>query len=93
MNTSIALSNKKENVNMRDFSIECVGNQAIIKVNLSFMNIESVNRMIERLRVEELVKKADFSDEITEIGIEIKNNWWQKNREHYLRGVVNANCD
>ncbi|MBF0241355.1 MAG: hypothetical protein HQK64_02620 [Desulfamplus sp.] len=55
-----ASANKKENVNMKDFSIACVGNQAIIKVDLSFINIKSLNKMIERLRIEELVKKADF---------------------------------
>ncbi|MBF0230303.1 MAG: hypothetical protein HQK64_02640 [Desulfamplus sp.] len=85
---NIASANKKENVNKSNFSIECVGNQAVIKVDLSFVNIESLNKMIERLRIEELIKKADFRGDIAEIGSDIKKSWWQKNREHYLRGVI-----
>lgn len=78
---------------MKDFSIQSDGNQAIIKIDLSFINIESLNRLFERLRTEQLIQKADFSDEITEIGTEIKQNWWQKNREQYLKGIINADCD
>jgi len=41
----------------------------VITVNLSFMNIDSLNRMIERMRLEKLIQKADFSDEVSETGI------------------------
>ncbi len=73
---------------MKTFSIQSFGNQAVITVDLSFINIEILNRFFERLQVEQLVQKADFSDEIMEIGTEIKQNWWQKNREEYLKGIV-----
>ncbi|QTA81327.1 Uncharacterized protein dnl_36600 [Desulfonema limicola] len=73
---------------MKTFSIQSFGNQAVITVDLSFINIETLNRLFERLQVEQLVQKADFSDEIMEIGTEIKQNWWQKNREEYLKGIV-----
>ncbi len=78
---------------MRNFSIQSVGNQAVITVDLSFINIESLNRLFERLRVEQLIRKADFSDEVNGIGKEIKHSWWQKNREQYLKGIANADCD
>jgi len=78
---------------MKNFDIQCVGNQAVITVNLSFMNIDSLNRMIEQLRFEELIQNADFSDEVMEIGTEIKQEWWKKNREQYLKGIINADCD
>ncbi len=73
---------------MKNFSIQSLGNQAVITVDLSFINIESLNRLFERLRVEQLVQKADFSDEVMEIGKEIKQNWWRKNREEYLKGII-----
>lgn len=78
---------------MKSFSIQSVGNQAVITVDLSFMNIGSLNRLFERLRTEQLIQKADFEDEVAEIGREIKQGWWQKNRENYLKGIVNADCD
>jgi hypothetical protein len=89
---SVSVSGRKEK-NMKNFSIQSVGNQAVITVDLSFINIESFNRLFERLRTEQLIQKADFSDEITEIGTEIKQSWWQKNREQYLKGIINADCD
>ncbi len=78
---------------MKTFSIQSFGNQAVITVDLSFINIETLNRFFERLQVEQLVQKANFSDEIMEIGTEIKQSWWQKNREEYLKGIINADCD
>ena len=78
---------------MTNFSIKSVGRQAVITVDLSFINIESLNRIFERLRTEQLIQKADFSEKIAEVGSEIKQSWWQKNREQYLNGMVNADCD
>jgi len=81
---------------MENFSIQSVGNQAIITIDLSFINIESLNRLFERLQTEQLIQKAKFSSEITKIGTEIKQSWWQKNREQYLKGITNADnadCD
>ena len=78
---------------MEDFSIRSVGNQAIIKVDLSFMDIESLNRLFDRLRVEHLVRKADFGDNIAEIGSEIKGNWWEKSGKMYLEGTTHADRD
>lgn len=75
---------------MENFSIQSVGNRAVITVDLSFMNVESLNRFFERLRAEQLIRKAKFSDKIAEIGSEIKENWWQENREAYLEGINDA---
>ncbi len=78
---------------MKNFRIQSVGNEAVITVDLSFINIESLNRLFERLRTEQLIQKADFNDNITEIGPEIKQNWWRKNKERYLQDIVDADCD
>ena len=78
---------------MNDFSIQAVGNEAIITVDLSLMDIESLNVVFERLRTEQLIKKADFTEDIIEIGEELKRGWWEKNRERYLKGAGNADRD
>jgi hypothetical protein len=78
---------------METFNIQAIGNQAIITVDLSFIDIKSLNRIFERLRIEQLIRKADFNDSVTEIGTEIKANWWKNNQEHYLQGLNNADCD
>ncbi len=78
---------------MKNFSIQSIGNQAVITVDLSLISIESLNRLFERLRTEELIQEAGFSDSLVEIGKEIKQSWWRKNREQYLQGALNADCD
>jgi hypothetical protein len=78
---------------MKNFSIQSIGNQAVITVDLSLISIESLNRLFERLRTEELIQEAGFNDSLVEISKEIKQSWWRKNREQYLQGVLNADCD
>ena len=78
---------------MKNFSIQSIGNQAVITVDLSLISIESLNWLFERLRTEELIQEAGFNDNLVEIGTEIKQSWWRKNRERYLKGAVDANCD
>ncbi|MBF0226857.1 MAG: hypothetical protein HQK76_15515 [Desulfobacterales bacterium] len=78
---------------MQNFNIQSSGNQVVITVDLSFINIDSLNKLFEKLRIEQLIQKANFNDKVTDIGKEIKQNWWQKNKELYLKDVINANCD
>ena len=84
---------RKKDKDMQEFSIKSTGNQVVITFDRTFVDIESLNWIFRRLRVEELIHKADFSDEIVDLGAEIKRNWWQKNKEQYLEGVFNENSD
>ena len=78
---------------MKTFNIQSIGNQAVITVDLSFIDLESLNQLFERLRTEQLIQQAEFSDELAEIGTEIKQSWWCRNREQYLQGALNAGRD
>ena len=78
---------------MQDFSIQTVGDQIVITVDRALMSIESLNWLFDRMRVEQLVKKANFREEIVELGTEIKQDWWRKNREQYLEGISDADRD
>ena len=78
---------------MQDFSIQSRGDQIVITVDRSLMSLESLNRLFERMRVEQLVKKANFRDDVVEIGTEIKRDWWRKNREQYLEGIADSDRD
>ena len=78
---------------MKNFSIQSVGNQAVITVDLSLISMESLNRLFERLQTEELIQQAGFDDNLVEIGGEIKRSWWRKNREWYLQGALDADRD
>ncbi len=78
---------------MQNFNIQSRGDQIVITIDRSLMELESFNRLFERMRVEQLVQKANFSDDVIEIGTEIKRDWWRKNREQYLEGVADADRD
>ncbi|MCP4397710.1 MAG: hypothetical protein GY801_10475 [bacterium] len=69
---------------MQDFNIQSRGDQIVITVDRSLMSLESLNRLFERMRVEQLVKNANFCDDVVEIDTEIKRDWWRKNREQHL---------
>ena len=76
---------------MQNFTIRSIGSEIVITIDRSLMPIESLNYLFERLRVEELVRKADFSDELENIGAEITENWWRQYGSQYLQGVTDAN--
>ncbi|MCP4404579.1 MAG: hypothetical protein GY801_45665 [bacterium] len=78
---------------MQNFNIQSRGDQIVITIDRSLMGLESFNRLFERMRVEQLVQKANFSDDVIEIGTEIKRDWWRKNREQYLEGIADADRD
>lgn len=78
---------------MQTFSMNSVGNQVVITIDRSLISIDSLNKLFERLRLEELIKKANFSEEVLEIGKEIKSEWWQKNKKRYLEGISDVDSD
>lgn len=78
---------------MQDFRIQSLGDQIVITVDRSLLSIEAFNWFFERMRVEQLVKKAHFRDDIVDVGTAIHRDWWRKNREQYLEGIPDANGD
>ena len=61
--------------------------EMIINIPKSSVAPEVIMRILERFRFEELIQKADFQEDIEDIGEEIKADWWSKNRDKYLRGI------
>jgi hypothetical protein len=72
---------------MSGIDIKTIKDQVIIMIDSSLINIDFLNNLYSRVRVEELVKKAKFDDKVVKIGEEIKGEWWRKNRIKYLPKV------
>lgn len=72
---------------MEGFSISSSGNQIVITIDRSLVDINFVNNLVARLRVEQLIKKANFVEEILNVADEIKKEWWEKNKKSYLEGI------
>lgn len=73
---------------MSDFKIASVGDQVVITVDRSLMPMESLNWLFERLRVEQLIQQADFSEDVVNISAEITEDWWRQHRAQYLEGIA-----
>lgn len=74
-------------VNYNGFKIENIGKEVVIKIDRESINYEQILKYIEKIRIEYLAEKADFSDEIMDLGEEIKAEWWNKNKDEYMNGV------
>lgn len=56
----------------------------LISIDKSFIEKDFIMRLMNRIRIEYLAKKVDFDESIESLGEEIKENWWNKNKERLL---------
>jgi phage gp29-like protein len=73
---------------MTAIQVNSTATETIINIPKTAVAPEIVMRILERIRFEELIQKADFQEDIESIGEEIKADWWQRNRDKYLRGLA-----
>lgn len=69
---------------MEAFEIKTTKDKLIITVDRSAVDVRAVTNLVKRLRVEQLVKKANFDDDILELAERIKKDWWKKNKKRFL---------
>lgn len=70
---------------MNGYEVTSLDNKVVVSMDKSLMDKEYVLKILERLRLEYLAKKADFDESVMELSKEIKTDWWQKNRESFLK--------
>ena len=59
--------------------------QFLISLDRSVIKKETLLRLLEMLRLEMLAERVDFDPGIEELGEEIVADWWEKNKETYLK--------
>jgi hypothetical protein len=69
---------------MEVFEIETKRNKLIITIDKSSVDAVFLANLLNRLRVEQLIKKAEFDEGVLELSRKIKKNWWAKNKKKYL---------
>ncbi len=69
---------------MEAISLESKDDQFLITIDKNSINTEVVVQLINRLRMEYLVEKAAFEDDIEKLGEEIKSEWWSNNKSRLL---------
>lgn len=76
---------------METLEIKSTKDKFIITIDRSTVNARVLTNLIKRLRLEQLVQKANFDDDIVELGEQIKKDWWKKNKKRFLE--ENGNGD
>jgi hypothetical protein len=56
-------------------------------------NVDILLRFIDRLEIEQSVKKIDFSKDVIKIADDIKSRWWQANKKRFLKRTRNESSN
>jgi hypothetical protein len=75
---------------MDDFRVKSTDKEIQITINRSLVDIAAINNLLARLRVEQIVKKANFTEAVVKVADEIKKSWWEKNKERYIEGSLDG---
>lgn len=62
--------------------------KAILRFPKQLMSSAYVQEFLERLRIEAIMDKSQLTEEQAwELSEEIKQEWWQKNKKKFLKGI------
>jgi len=78
---------------MKAINLESNNSAYLLSIDKNAIDKEVLVELIERIRLEYLVKKADFDEDIETLGEEIKENWWSKNKQRLLGDILNNEED
>ena len=72
---------------MKGLNIQSESDQIIITISKNKFDENYLLKMIERMNIEYLAKKADFDERVLDIAEEINENWWKENERNFLKNV------
>lgn len=75
---------------MEVFEVESRENKLIITIDKSSVDKVFLTNLLNRLRIEQLIKKAKFDEGILDLSKKIKKEWWAKNKKKYLEDGGNG---
>ena len=75
---------------MEVFEVESRENKLIITIDKSSVDKVFLTNLLNRLRIEQLIKKAEFDEGILDLSKKIKKEWWAKNKKKYLENGGNG---
>ena len=69
---------------MKAFGIKAKKNKPIITIDKSSVDAGFFANLLNRLRVEQLIKKAEFDEGILDLSRKMKKDWLAKNKKRFL---------
>lgn len=63
-------------------------NQLIITIDKQQYTPIFIDRLIKRLELELILSKSEAQEaDLTQLANDIKSEWWEKNKDSYMKGV------
>lgn len=78
---------------MEALSIRSTETKVIITIDKSSVDNDFLNGLFNRLKTEQLLKKADFNEDVLKLSDEIKNDWWEKNKKNFIDEMDDENSN
>ncbi|MDP5121732.1 MAG: hypothetical protein NWQ46_09070 [Spirosomaceae bacterium] len=72
---------------MSSLTIENTGEEMLIRFNRNTFDNGYLLSLLKRLEIESTAQNAQFSVEIGQLADEIDSDWWEKNKDSFLKGV------
>ncbi len=73
---------------MQGLEITSDSKKLVFSIDKSNFSEQVLLEITKIVRLEYLIEKAGFSDEVINIGNEIKSDWWEKNKEQYTSRLL-----
>ncbi len=70
---------------MQVIDLQITNDKFLISIDKNSVDKEFLLNLIEKIRLEYLVRKVDFDETIEDLGEEIKTDWWQKNESKFIK--------
>jgi hypothetical protein len=72
---------------MEAFAVNRVGHTIQVTFDARTFKEEAVSRLLQRLYIEYLAERVAFGEDIEALGAQIKQDWWQQNKERILAKI------
>ena len=70
---------------MNAIDIQNQPDRYVISIDKKAVSQEFMLELLEQLQLEQLAKTVDFDDSILSLGEEINANWWQQNKQRFIK--------
>lgn len=70
---------------MSTIAVKSFKDKIVVTLDKTESNVDMLLSFLDRLEIEQSVRKIDFSDDILKISRDIKSKWWQANKKRVLK--------
>ncbi len=70
---------------MDSITLQKLNNRLVISIDENYIDRTTLDKLIDRLKWEHLIEKANFDESIVDLGEQIKADWWAKNKDRFLQ--------